>query len=152
MLALARRNREPLAVVIIDLDDFKGVNDAHGHLAGDHLLAAFGRLLADSCRSSDVACRYGGEEFCLLMPRTGAEGAARKTRTILRRWREMSFTLNDACVTGLTFSAGAADSQRVGTSATELLTAADDLALAAKRLGRNRVLTAVAAADLPASA
>jgi diguanylate cyclase (GGDEF)-like protein len=152
MLALARRNREPLTVVIIDLDDFKGVNDAHGHLAGDQLLAAFGSLLAASCRSSDVACRYGGEEFCLLMPRTAAEAAARKTRKILRRWREMSFNLNEACVTGLTFSAGAADSQRAGTSATELLTAADDLALAAKRLGRNRVLTAATAVDLPASA
>ena len=151
-LALARRTREPLAVVIIDFDDFKGVNDAHGHLAGDQLLAAFGALLAASCRSSDIACRYGGEEFCVLMPRTATDAAARKVRTILRRWREMSFTLNDKCVTGLTFSAGVSDSQRTGSSATELLTAADDLALAAKRLGRNRVLTAPAAVDLSASA
>ena len=142
MLALARRNAEPLAVVIIDLDDFKGVNDAHGHLAGDQLLAAFGALLAASCRSSDVACRYGGEEFCLLMPGTAARVAARKVQSILRRWRESSFTLNDTIVTGLTFSAGASDSLVAGESATSLLAAADDLALHAKRIGRNRVLDA----------
>ena len=64
-----------LAAVMIDLDHFKQVNDRLGHDVGDRLLAAFGRLLADSGRHSDVACRWGGEEFCLLMPQTPAEGA-----------------------------------------------------------------------------
>jgi hypothetical protein len=68
MWAMARRDGRPLAAVIIDLDHFKRVNDERGHDAGDRLLAAFGRLLAASLRKSDVACRYGGEEFCLLMP------------------------------------------------------------------------------------
>jgi PleD family two-component response regulator len=77
MLALAKREQQPLAVVIIDLDHFKAVNDRHGHGTGDLLLTAFGKLLTEQFRKSDVACRYGGEEFCLLMPRTDALAACR---------------------------------------------------------------------------
>jgi diguanylate cyclase (GGDEF)-like protein len=135
MLALARRERQPLAVVLIDLDHFKRVNDRHGHDAGDQLLASFGALLADGCRRSDVACRYGGEEFCLLMPRSDAEVARRKVTALLRRWRTM----------GQTFSAGVADSERCDGEMPALLKAADDELLAAKREGRDRVRTAGAA-------
>ena len=74
--AASQRERMPLAAVIIDLDHFKSVNDHHGHLAGDLLLARFGKLLAADTRKSDIVCRYGGEEFCLLMPRTDAADRA----------------------------------------------------------------------------
>jgi diguanylate cyclase (GGDEF)-like protein len=147
MLALAQRDGQPLAVVIIDLDHFKSVNDRHGHGAGDQLLAAFGRLLGGSSRRSDVACRYGGEEFCLLMPRTDAAGARRKIGALLRRWREQSFDLGGAQLGGCTFSAGIADSLRCPGSMAQLLKAADDELLAAKRLGRNRVRAVEPAAD-----
>ena len=86
MLAMAQRDQQPLSVVIIDLDHFKTVNDQLGHAAGDRLLAAFGELLGTHNRKSDVACRYGGEEFCLLMPRTAAAAARRKTLTLLKQW------------------------------------------------------------------
>ncbi len=92
-LALAQREHQALAVAIIDLDHFKAVNDRYGHGAGDTLLAAFGRLLAAHCRKSDVACRYGGEEFCLLMPRSDAATAQRKVSHLLTLWQQQ--TLRD---------------------------------------------------------
>jgi diguanylate cyclase (GGDEF)-like protein len=150
MLALAERERQPLAVVIIDLDHFKSVNDRHGHGAGDLLLAAFGRLLGASVRKSDVACRYGGEEFCLLMPRTDAAAARRKVMALLKRWRAESFDLGHARLAGCTFSAGVADSLRCPGPAALLLKAADDELLAAKQAGRNRVRAADAGALVPA--
>lgn len=144
MLALARRDQQPLAVAIIDLDHFKAVNDQHGHGAGDQLLAAFGSLLSDNSRKSDVACRYGGEEFCLLMPRTDAASARRKVGALLRRWRGERFVVDGAVLEGLSFSAGVADSERCPGSVAQLLKAADDELLAAKRLGRARVRAAEA--------
>lgn len=145
MLALARRDRQPLAVAIIDLDHFKSTNDQHGHAAGDTLLAAFGKLLASHGRKSDVACRYGGEEFCLLLPRTDAQAARRKVNALLKLWRSAVFPVAGGCLSGLTFSAGVVDSNLGPVAAAALLNAADDALLAAKRLGRNRVLLADAA-------
>ena len=140
LFALARRERQPLALAIIDLDHFKRVNDRHGHAAGDRLLQAFGELLASQLRRSDVACRYGGEEFCLLMPRTGADAARRKVQALLRRWRAMRFEIDDdEVLEGQSFSAGVADTLAAAPSPDALLKAADDELLAAKRAGRNRV-------------
>jgi diguanylate cyclase (GGDEF)-like protein len=144
MWAMAQRESEPLAVAIIDLDHFKQVNDRHGHASGDRLLAAFGALLARSIRKSDVACRWGGEEFCILMPRTEAEGARRKVAALLKRWRAEVIALSAGSASGFTFSAGVCDSRRVGGSPERLLQAADEELLAAKRAGRNRVLAAAA--------
>ena len=130
----------PLAVVIIDLDHFKAVNDRYGHVAGDTLLAAFGQLLPAHCRKSDVACRYGGEEFCLLMPRTDAETAQRKVQALLERWQQQRFEFEGDTLSGLSFSAGVSDSQRAPLSPHMLLQAADQQLLSAKQHGRSRVL------------
>jgi diguanylate cyclase (GGDEF)-like protein len=108
-------------------------------VAGDQLLAAFSELLAGECRRSDVACRYGGEEFCLLMPRTTAAVARRKVQALLRRWRARVFNLDGVVLQGLSFTAGVADTERAPGSPDALLKCADDLLLAAKREGRNRV-------------
>ena len=140
MLAMAQRDGQPLSVVIIDLDHFKAVNDQLGHAVGDRLLAEFGALLAARSRKSDVACRYGGEEFCLLLPRTPAAAARRKTLALLRQWVQQragdALALPGAC----SFSAGVADSSCAGGSTPMLLEAADARLLQAKRAGRNRVL------------
>ncbi len=144
MLALAARGREPLAVAIIDLDHFKDVNDRYGHLVGDMLLGAFGKLLATRMRKSDIACRYGGEEFCLLMPHTDAQTAQRKIAALLKLWRGVAFPVEGAhgggTLTGLTFSAGVSDSVRAGGAAEQLLRSADACVLEAKRLGRDRIV------------
>jgi len=140
MLAMAQRDRQPLSVVIIDLDHFKTVNDQLGHAAGDRLLAAFGELLGTHNRKSDVACRYGGEEFCLLMPRTAAAAARRKTMSLLRQWSAQCEGDVQMLPGARSFSAGVADSSLVPGPLHMLLKAADDMLLRAKRLGRNRVL------------
>jgi diguanylate cyclase (GGDEF)-like protein len=140
MLAMAQRDRQPLSVVIIDLDHFKTVNDQLGHAAGDRLLAAFGELLGAHNRKSDVACRYGGEEFCLLMPRTAAAAARRKTQALLRQWSAQCAGGAIDLPGARSFSAGIADSASAPGPGPALLKAADDMLLQAKRLGRNRVL------------
>jgi len=145
MLALARRAGEPLAMAIIDLDHFKTVNDRHGHAVGDRLLAEFGALMRRSLRRSDVACRYGGEEFCVLMPRTPAQVARRKIDALRRQWRAMRFEVDGAALDGRTFSAGVADSITVDGAPDRLLEAADDCALDAKRRGRNQTVVFSAA-------
>lgn len=145
MLAQARREQQPLAVAIIDLDHFKAVNDRHGHVAGDTLLASFGSLLNENTRQSDLAFRFGGEEFCLLMPGSGAREAQRKVLGLLQAWRRKAFHFETGSLTANTFSAGVADSfaaMQERETMEHLLKAADDRLLAAKRSGRNQVLWA----------
>ena len=76
-LKRARRARSPISVIMFDLDHFKDVNDRYGHLCGDSVLAAVGRRMKDVLRGSDVKCRYGGEEFLVVLPETPVEGAGR---------------------------------------------------------------------------
>ena len=113
-----------------------------GHDAGDRLLAAFGRVLVANLRKSDVACRYGGEEFCVLMPETDAAGARRKIAALLKRWRVESLMQGAVGDAGTSFSAGIADSLCIAEGWQALLKRADDELLLAKREGRNRVLVA----------
>ncbi len=143
MLALALREQQPLAAVVIDLDHFKLTNDSHGHPAGDGLLAAFGRLLREQLRGSDIAFRYGGEEFCLLMPHTAAPAAQAKVEQVLAVWRQQVFELDTGRLSGMSFSAGVADTLQTAPTPVQLLRAADDRLLKAKRAGRNRVLGAL---------
>lgn len=145
MLALARRDGEPLAVAILDLDHFKLVNDRHGHAAGDRVLQAFGGLMLQALRRSDVACRYGGEEFCVLMPRTTAHAARRKIDALRKQWRARSFEVDGGVINGCSFSAGIADSATVDGASDALLKAADDCALDAKRRGRDHSVVYAAA-------
>jgi diguanylate cyclase (GGDEF)-like protein len=140
MLALAQRHDEPLALAVVDLDHFKDVNDRYGHAAGDRVLAAFGELLRTRLRRSDIACRYGGEEFCILMPRTSADAAQGKMDQLLKIWRSTRFDLGGGTLIGASFSVGIADSMGAPGGAEILLNAADDCVLQAKRLGRGRVM------------
>ena len=151
LFALAQRDGQTMALAIIDLDHFKSVNDRHGHAAGDRLLGEFGQLLAQQGRRSDVACRYGGEEFCLLMPRTGVEGARRKVQALLRRWRMQAFDVGGVTLRGLSFSAGVADTTLAPDSPDALLQLADRVLLAAKRDGRNRVCAPTSAGGVLAT-
>jgi diguanylate cyclase (GGDEF)-like protein len=139
MLALARREGQPLAVAIIDLDHFKGVNDRHGHAAGDEVLTAFARLLLDESRASDVVCRWGGEEFCLLLPCTGAVAAAHRLERLLLRWRAQVFGPDGPPLADLSFTAGVCDCTDPGADGEALLQAADQALLAGKRAGRAQV-------------
>jgi len=129
---------------VIDLDHFKAVNDEHGHHAGDLLLTAFGSLLREHLRGSDLAFRYGGEEFCLLMPHTPAASAQAKVEHLLALWRQQVFELDSGRLQELSFSAGVADTAHAAMTPDQLLRAADERLLSAKRSGRNRVRVAAA--------
>ena len=79
-VARARRGNSNLGVIMLDLDKFKQLNDTHGHEAGDAMLRAVARLLLENIRAGDVACRFGGDEFVILMPGASLDAAMRKAR------------------------------------------------------------------------
>lgn len=143
LVALAKRTEQPLAVAMLDLDQFKRVNDVYGHPFGDHVLATLSRLLEDHTRASDIVCRYGGEEFCVVFPHTEAVDAHAKIEDLLARLAARSIE-RGACVhKGVTFSAGVAAFPAHGATPEDVIAAADRALYDAKQSGRARVHTAV---------
>jgi diguanylate cyclase (GGDEF)-like protein len=136
-LARARRERTRLAVAMIDLDFFKGVNDRHGHIVGDRVLRNLGWLLRRRLRRSDLVGRHGGEEFVVILPGSDAAAAAATVddlRVAFAQLRHAGANAEIQC----TFSAGVATFPEYGTAGA-ILDAADRALYAAKRRGRNRV-------------
>jgi diguanylate cyclase (GGDEF)-like protein len=142
----SRRYGGPVALVMIDIDHFKRVNDGHGHAAGDVVLRQVGRLLAGEARSCDVAARYGGEELAVILPVTDATGAAAFAERVRARIASARFIVSPAggpdVVLTVTASFGVAAIPEDADSESELLRSADVALYAAKRGGRNRVATA----------
>jgi diguanylate cyclase (GGDEF)-like protein len=139
--ARAVRYQRPLALLILDIDHFKAINDTYGHEAGDAVLEATGELIAASVRDADVPARYGGEEFVVLMPETGlaeaVEAAERLRRSIAARnvqWRTDAVAVR-ASVGISAFPACVGEPEA-------LIGSADRALYTAKASGRNRVATA----------
>jgi two-component system, cell cycle response regulator len=140
-LSRARRYSKPLTIAVIDVDHFKALNDAHGHVSGDNVLRNIGSILRNSFRESDTAGRYGGEEFIVILPETGMEAALQKLESL----RELVANTHVALPGGrksanVTISAGLASFPHDGKSAGELFASADERMFQAKREGRNRVV------------
>ena len=134
-----RRQGQPTSVLMIDIDHFKSINDAHGHQGGDIVLRAVAALLEAACRAEDSAGRWGGEEFVVIAPLTGSEGAAQLAERIRRDIGEARLRPGEGPPITVTVSVGVA----TGDGDVESLLAEADAALyAAKRAGRNRVITA----------
>jgi diguanylate cyclase (GGDEF)-like protein len=133
----ATRFNRPLSVVMLDLDHFKAVNDSHGHPFGDGVLREFARRLQDCLREVDTVTRYGGEEFTVVLPETGAEGAAAVAGRIVRAVRDQPFAVGNRSAE-VTVSAGVAAFPDHGRTASEILRAADAALYAAKGAGRDR--------------
>ena len=133
----AARYGVPLALVLIDLDDFKSVNDTHGHAAGDTVLARFGRLLDHSIRRPDRSFRIGGDEFAVLLPHTDAEGAQVLARRLLVS--ALQPVLREMGTDGISFSAGISSIPAMATGREQLYLHADEALYAAKRAGRTAV-------------
>ena len=142
-VARAERLETPLSVVLSDLDGFKEVNDVHGHAVGDEVLKGFAAVLRDTLRESDLAGRWGGEEFLLLLPGADEEGAARFAERV--RAALAARSIPGAPGLRVTASFGVAEYAR-GSDTEELVAAADQALYRAKRSGKNRVNRAVPAA------
>jgi diguanylate cyclase (GGDEF)-like protein len=139
--ALAERGARPLTLVMFDIDHFKEVNDRHGHLAGDRVLAAIGGALRGAARTGEVAARFGGEELALLLPGCGsAEGerAAERVRSLAVAAVEGAAVLPPSHAPSLSAGVATRSIGRAGTPET-LLAAADRALYRAKELGRDRV-------------
>jgi two-component system cell cycle response regulator len=139
----ARRHHDPLSIVLFDIDHFKFVNDTYGHPAGDLVLVEFARRLGDELRSGDIAGRWGGEEFLLILPRTDLAGAVQVADRIRIATAAAPITVAGQMIT-VTVSGGCATGA-TGENA-ELIHLADTLLYQAKMAGRNQIAGANRAA------
>ncbi|GAB3244269.1 diguanylate cyclase [Chitinimonas naiadis] len=141
-ILLAARRQYPICVVLIDLDHFKAVNDRYGHPMGDKVLVEMARMLHGNIRGSDFACRFGGEEFCLVLPDMNLALAQIRVRELLEHFHALVVVAGEQQIDKLTFSAGIAEYPRHGQEPGSLLSAADGALYRAKACGRDRVFDA----------
>jgi len=139
----AKRNNSPFSILMIDLDHFKRFNDTHGHEAGDIVLQTLGRFLQRHIRGGDIACRYGGEEFTLVLPGTSLELARQRAEELSAGVRTLHVDFSGASLGPLSISAGVATFPNHGEGAETVLQAADMALYQAKSEGRDRVIIAV---------
>ncbi len=133
----AERYHRPLAAMLIDLDHFKVVNDTHGHIAGDAILISAVSRITNILRETDFAGRYGGEEFCIVMPETGIQGAGELAERLRREMEETDHILPDGRTLHITCSIGVAEAFLGNVE--ETISFIDSALYTAKRSGRNRV-------------
>ena len=138
-LSRCERTGQSLALMMLDLDHFKALNDSHGHEAGDQLLAGFGGLLQSLCRREDIACRYGGEEFTVILPDIDAESALRRANEVREATAHMVVRHHQQRLPTVTVSIGVALYPADGGDGTRLREAADAAMYRAKNAGRDRV-------------
>ena len=136
-LSLAQRYRHPLTVMMVDIDHFKSINDGHGHVVGDRVLAAFGQALQSVGRDADLIARYGGEEFCILLPMSGPDAALEVEQRLRACVKDVLPTQVGFAVT---YSAGVAAWLPGVLTLHDLFGLADAALYEAKRSGRDRVV------------
>jgi diguanylate cyclase (GGDEF)-like protein len=148
-LRRARRSRQPLSILMFDIDHFKTINDELGHLRGDDLLRAVGAQLTRVLRSTDMRCRYGGDEFMVILPDTPLLGAQQVAESVRREMATLAM-VSDGKTIPVTISVGIASALREELATAALVGRADEALYQAKRAGRNQC--AIAARTAPLSA
>ena len=143
----ASRSGRPLSLLFIDLDGFKAVNDTHGHLSGSRALVEAAGLIRGCARETDVVSRFGGDEFAIVLPDTGGEGAYAVGERVRDRVAAHFFLADDGLNLHLTASVGVATLPDVAASAEELVAAADKAMYQVKDSGKNGIQAASAPAD-----
>ncbi len=144
-LSRASRTSTSIAVLFTDLDKFKPVNDVHGHAAGNLILRNVARILTDATRSTDIVCRYGGDEFVVILVNPDRDGAGQVAEQILQRVADMRIATNEGYA-GVTLSIGVAYHSGVTqaqVSAEDLMAEADAALYVAKAQGGNTVHPAI---------
>ncbi len=136
----SRRNLTPLSLVIVDIDHFKYVNDNYGHSIGDKCLVILGNLMKKELRrSGDIGCRYGGEEFCIILPETDTNGAIQLSQELRALVADQKFEVGDVLLS-FTISCGVSTYiQQADVQPADLFNAADKALYQAKTQGRNQV-------------
>ena len=132
--------KSPVGVIMIDIDHFKGFNDSYGHAAGDTLLNQLGKLLISKLRPDDFACRYGGEEFVLILPHASLIHTTARAEELCARISELQVNYKDQSLGRITVSIGTSAFPEDGTDIDALLRAADIALYQAKERGRNQVV------------
>jgi diguanylate cyclase (GGDEF)-like protein/PAS domain S-box-containing protein len=135
----AQRRSTPLCIVMLDIDGFKQFNDSFGHGPGDSLLREFGRVLRERLRKSDISCRYGGDEFVLVLPDSSITDTQERVEQIRVFIKDLQIHYGGQRVGMITLSAGIAQAPEHGTAESELLRAADEAMYIAKQAGGDRV-------------
>jgi diguanylate cyclase (GGDEF)-like protein/PAS domain S-box-containing protein len=141
-LQRARRKKRPLAVAFVDLDHFKRFNDAFGHEAGDTVLRRIAELFRQHFRGDDVICRYGGEEFAIILPESTAKDAAKRANLLRLQAKKLRVRHQDQTLDPITLSIGVAAFPEHGLTPEEILQAADQCLYQSKTDGRDRVTVA----------
>lgn len=136
-LERARRSRQPLSILMFDIDHFKTINDELGHLRGDDLLRAVGAQLTRALRSTDVKCRYGGDEFLIVLPDTPLSGALQAAESVRQKVTTLAMVAGGKTFP-VTVSIGVAEAGPAESSVTALIERADGALYQAKREGRDR--------------
>lgn len=142
-IAKSKRHKTPLGLIMLDIDHFKVFNDTYGHLAGDVVLTNLSDVLVTYSRREDIACRYGGEEFVLVLPGTSvgvAKHRAEELRNIVESRKSVKYEKEK--LPSVTISLGVAVLPEHGTSREKLLAVADEALYSAKNAGRNKVVVA----------
>jgi diguanylate cyclase (GGDEF)-like protein/PAS domain S-box-containing protein len=138
----AARQKRPLSIVMLDIDFFKNFNDNYGHDAGDKLIQALGNFMETQTRTEDIVCRYGGDEFTIIMPETSADDAAGRLEILREAVTELHVLYQGERLEGIHISIGVASYPEIGDNSQDLLKAADKALYRAKDEGRNRVVIA----------
>jgi diguanylate cyclase (GGDEF)-like protein/PAS domain S-box-containing protein len=147
LLRVTRKARS-LALIFVDIDHFKRFNDLYGHDAGDEILRSMGEFFRSHFRGDDIVCRYGGEEFAILLPESSAQDAAGRAELLLIAARTLKLKYNGVSLDPVTISAGVAGFPEHASSAGQLLQIADACLYQAKKSGRDRIILATTAAAL----
>jgi diguanylate cyclase (GGDEF)-like protein len=142
----ADRYKHPLSLFMVDIDHFKSVNDTHGHTAGDLIIKAVANVIEELIREIDYSCRYGGEEFAIVLPETSLTEAGEIAERLRTTIEEKIFEINDGKKLSITISIGVSDFATGSESLEVLINRADSALYAAKDFGRNCIKIAKDAA------
>lgn len=148
----ARRNNVQIGVMMLDVDHFKRFNDTFGHQGGDALLQQLAHLMQTSVRDEDIVCRYGGEEFALILPETDGNTLMDRADQLRRDAKNLHVRLNGQSLGTISISIGLALAPAQGSSVDSVIAAADSALYEAKRAGRDRVISATGRSELRAVA